>query len=176
MFKLTVDEDICLYLEHESFAPKYYELVNKNYDYLSQWLAWPAHCKTVDSYKDFVKGSLKRYAENKGMSCAIEYKGTIVGNIGFNAIHHNLKKTEIGYWLSESHQGFGIITRSCRFLIDYAFTTLGMERVQISAAKDNLPSRAVCERLGMRLEGIISNCEKVGDRVLDHAVYGIHKQ
>ncbi|NRB70176.1 MAG: GNAT family N-acetyltransferase, partial [Vibrio sp.] len=49
-------------------------------------------------------------------------------------------------------------------------------KVQLSAAKDNLPSRRVAERVGMTLEGIITNEEKIGDRILDHAIYGIHRQ
>ncbi|POF57850.1 RimJ/RimL family protein N-acetyltransferase, partial [Vibrio vulnificus] len=43
------------------------------------------------------------------------------------------------------------------------------------AAKENTASRAVAERLGMSLEGIISRNEKVQDRVLDHAVYALRK-
>ena len=49
-----------------------------------------------------------------------------------------------------------------------------MEKVQIAAADGNAKSRAVCERLGMKLEGIITNRERIGDRILNHAIYGIH--
>jgi len=45
----------------------------------------------------------------------------------------------------------------------------------LGAAEDNAASRAVCECLGLKLEGIITNNEEVGDRVLDHAIYGIRK-
>jgi ribosomal-protein-serine acetyltransferase len=60
-------------------------------------------------------------------------------------------------------------------LIDIAFNEHMLEKVQLAAAKDNLASRAVAERCGMTLEGILTNREKVGDRILDHAIYGIHK-
>ena len=68
------------------------------------------------------------------------------------------------------------MTRSCRYLIDFAFTELKIEKVQLRAAEDNKPSRAVAERLGFKLEGIISNCERVGDRILNLAIYGIHNE
>ncbi|SJN58850.1 Putative ribosomal N-acetyltransferase YdaF [Vibrio ruber DSM 16370] len=171
MLKWTIDQDIILYQLHESFAPRYAELVQENKQYLSQWLNWPRVCHTTDDFKTFIQGSRYKYIDGDGLDCAIEYRGELVGNIGFNSIDHELKKAEIGYWLGQQYQGNGIITRVCRFLIAYAFETLNVEKVQIAVAEDNLPSRAVCERLGMTLEGIISHQEKVGDRILSHAIY-----
>ena len=49
-----------------------------------------------------------------------------------------------------------------------------MEKVQIAATEGNVKSRAVCDRLGMKLEGIVTNRERIGDRILNHAIYGIH--
>ncbi|MDW6005062.1 GNAT family N-acetyltransferase [Vibrio mangrovi] len=174
MFKWTVDQEIILLQLHESLASRYAELVQENEPYLSQWLNWPRACRHLDDFKTFIQGSLYKYADGDGLDCAIEFQGQIVGNIGFNTIDHELKKAEIGYWIAQQYQGNGIVTRACKFLIQYAFESLNMEKVQISAAEDNLPSRAVCERLGMKLEGIISHQEKVGDRILSHAIYGIY--
>lgn len=174
MFKVVIDNEISLYLVNESFAAEYAQLINESSDYISQWMAWPMFSKTEDDFKKFVASSLHKYADGKSMNCSIEYRGNMVGNCGFNTINHDLKVVEIGYWLGEQYQGNGIITRSCQYLINYAFNQLGMHKVQISAAEDNKPSRAVCERLGMTLEGIITNREKIGDRILNHAIYGLH--
>ncbi|ROS01075.1 ribosomal-protein-serine acetyltransferase [Sinobacterium caligoides] len=175
MFKLSVDEEINLYLVSESFTDRYVVLVEENRDYLSEWLEWPRFCKTQSDFSAFVRASLHRYADGAGMNCAIEYRGEIVGSSGFNSINQLLKVAEIGYWLGEQYQGHGIITRVCRYLIDYALTELAMEKVQIAVAESNVSSRAVCERLNMRLEGVITNREKVGDKILDHAIYAIRK-
>ncbi|SON48472.1 Putative ribosomal N-acetyltransferase YdaF (fragment) [Vibrio tapetis subsp. tapetis] len=109
------------------------------------------------------------------MVCAMIYHDELVGNISFNSIDHNLKVAEIGYWLSEKQQGKGIITRSVSKLINMAFSDLGMDKVQIAAGEGNAPSRAVCERLGMKLEGIITNRENLNGRVINHAIYGLSK-
>lgn len=176
MFTVTIDKDIKLCLIHPSFAPRYVELAQENHEHLSQWLSWPYFCKTEGDFNAFIQYSLHQYADNKSMTCAIEYKGSIVGNISFNTVNHDIKKVEIGYWLAANLQGKGIITRSCQYLIDYAFSNLKMNKVQISAAEGNAASRSVCERLGMELEGVITNAEKVGDRILTHAIYGLHRQ
>lgn len=175
MFRFNIDNEISLSLIHEQFSARYVELVSECNEYLSEWLAWPRLCKTQGDFKAFIRQSLHKYADGKNITFAILYHGEIVGNISFNTIDHELKKVEIGYWIGEKHQGNGIITRSCQFLIDYAFTTLKMQKVQISAAEHNEPSRAVCERLGMKLEGVITHSEKIGGKVLSHAIYGLHR-
>ena len=176
MFKHIIDDEISLHLVSETFTERYVELAEENHEHLGEWLAWPHFCKTQDDFKKFVHNSLHSYADGKSMNCSIKYRGEIVGNISFNSIDHDLKVAEIGYWLAQKYQGNGIVTRVCKFLIDYAFTTLKLEKIQISAAEHNISSRAVCERLGLQLEGIITNQEKIAGKILNHAIYGIHNR
>jgi ribosomal-protein-serine acetyltransferase len=42
----------------------------------------------------------------------------------------------------------GIVTKSCRALLDYAFDELGLNRVEVRGATGNRKSRAIPERLG----------------------------
>ncbi len=175
MFKLAVDDDINLCLLDESHAESYAQLAKENFEYLAKWMPWPNFCKTTPEFKAFACDSLHKYADKKAMNCAIEYKGKVVGNVGFNSIDHVLNKVEIGYWLAHNAQGKGIITRACKFLIGYAFEQLNMKKAQISVATENQSSRAVCERLGMTLEGIVTRAERIEEQVLDHAVYGLQR-
>jgi ribosomal-protein-serine acetyltransferase len=176
LFSLKVDNDIKLSLVQESFAPIYTQLVRQDFTYLNQWLAWPAHCKNEQDFVSFIRKSLHDYADGKSLVCGIFYNEKLVGNASFNAIHHQLKKVELGYWLIESAQGQSIMTRVCKKLIEIAFDQLLMHKVEISAATENRASRAVCERLGMQLEGIISNSENLNGRIVDHAIYALHRE
>ncbi|WP_413283703.1 GNAT family N-acetyltransferase [Vibrio sp. MA40-2] len=175
MFFSEIDHELKLALVHKSFAPRYAELARDNFIYLQQWLSWPPHCKSKYDFEEFIQHSLLDYAKGKSMVCAIFYHDQLVGNIGFNTINHQLEKVEIGYWLAEPYQGNGIITRACRALIKMAFEQWNMQKIQISAATENAASRAVCQRLGMTLEGIITRNENLGGRVVDHAIYALHQ-
>lgn len=175
MFKRKIDQDISIALVQESFAKRYCELVTDQFDYLHQWLAWPPHCTSEQDFRLFVQRMLHEYADGKSMTCAILYRDEIVGNCSCFNINYDTQSLEIGYWLSKHHQGKGIMTRVVNHLIAFAFNELEMDKVQLSAAVENIPSRSVAERAGMTLEGVITNQEKVGDRILDHAIYGIHK-
>ncbi|MGV6850827.1 MAG: GNAT family N-acetyltransferase [bacterium] len=175
-FALLVDDQIKLLLVHETFAADYEKLASDNFDYLSEWLAWPQFCKTQSDFKQFIQTSLHKYAQGESLTCAIEYCGEIVGNCSYNTINHELSKVEIGYWIAQNRQGNGIVSRVCKFLINYAFDELGVTKVQISVAEHNQPSRKVCERLGFKLEGIISNQELINNKILNHAIYALHSK
>ncbi|CAM3744616.1 Putative ribosomal N-acetyltransferase YdaF [Vibrio aerogenes CECT 7868] len=173
MFTLKVTDELELALIEPAFAKDYLDIATSQRDYLSQWLAWPQFAQDRAFFLEFIQKSLIDYANGKSLTCAILFEGQVVGNISFNSINHDLKKVEIGYWLSQKHQGKGIVSRAVAKLTDIAFTEMGMTKVQISAAIGNQPSRNVCERLGFKLEGILTQEEQIGDRLLDHAIYGL---
>ncbi|MCX9582813.1 GNAT family N-acetyltransferase [Vibrio cholerae] len=175
MFTLDVNTDLKLALVNPEFAPIYLEIVSREREYLSQWLVWPPHASNEEFFLSFIKSSLHDYADGKFLVCGMIYQDKLVGNISFNSINRQLKKVEIGYWLSSEYQGKGIVSKSVLKLTDLAFTEFDMEKVQISAASENIPSRNVCERLGFSLEGIISRAENLNGRVVDHAVYGLSR-
>lgn len=176
MFTLKVADDIALALVQPSFARHFYEIVCREREYLSQWLAWPLHANGDAFFADFIQRSLHDYADGKSLTCTVLYCGEVVGNVSFNTINHELKKVEIGYWLSEDFQGKGIASRSVQALIDIAFHELGMEKVQIAAATENTPSRKLAERLGFKLEGVITRAENLNGCIVDHAVYGLSRE
>jgi len=175
MFTLDVDDKLKLALIEPSFAPLYLDIVTAQRDYLSQWLAWPPHAHDEAFFLTFIKRSLHEYADGSSLVCAMMFDDQLVGNISFNRIDHERKRVEIGYWINADFQGKGIVSKSATKMIDLAFNQYGMEKVQISAAVDNQPSRKLCERLGLKLEGIITHNENLNGRIVDHAIYGIHK-
>ncbi|MEK2401366.1 GNAT family protein [Vibrio parahaemolyticus] len=175
MFTLEVEKGLKLALVESKFAPQYLEIVTREREYLSQWLAWPQHADSNDFFLSFIKRSLHDYADGKSLVCAMLHGDKLVGNISFNTINQSLKKVEIGYWLSAEHQGKGLVSKSVSKLIEMAFTELDMQKVEISAAVENQSSRKVCERLGFSLEGVITCSENLNGRVVDHAIYGLSR-
>jgi ribosomal-protein-serine acetyltransferase len=94
----------------------------------------------------------------------------MIGHIGIDWTH---RSTALGYWLAEKHQARGFMTMACRAYVEHAFGKLGLNRVEIRAATENHRSRAVPERLGFKLEGVVRDAEWLYDRYVDHAVYGL---
>jgi RimJ/RimL family protein N-acetyltransferase len=60
---------------------------------------------------------------------------------------------DIGYGVRSDHQRKGIATEAAGLLVDFGFRGLGLHRVFAYHHPDNLASRRVLEKLGMKREG-----------------------
>jgi RimJ/RimL family protein N-acetyltransferase len=85
---------------------------------------------------------------------AIELKetGALVGDCALK-VEQDGQQAEIGFTLAREHQGKGYASEAVSRLLDYAFGDLGLHRVVAIADRENEPSLALLERLGMRREG-----------------------
>jgi ribosomal-protein-serine acetyltransferase len=93
--------------------------------------------------------------------------------IGFNRIDRLERIGYIGYWLAQSHRGKGIMTESCRSLINYGFNTLKLNRVVIACATANQRSRAIPLRLGFTHEGVVRDAEWLYTEFVEHDLYAL---
>lgn len=65
------------------------------------------------------------------------------------------------------------MTRAVRALCAMGFEELGLKKVQIAAATGNARSRAIAQRLRFQQEGVIRCAERLGERSVDHVIYGL---
>lgn len=173
MFFYKIDDEVVLKLVEKKDAEKIFQLTEKYRDYLREWLPWVDYTNKLEDTMDFVRASLKGYAENRNLNAVVLYKGETVGIAGYNNIDWANKIASIGYWLGEDFQGKGIMTRAVKALTDYAFQELKLNRVEIRAATDNIKSRSIPERLNFVEEGLIRQAERLYNRYVDHVIYGI---
>lgn len=83
--------------------------------------------------------------------------GTAVGGTGLHRIHHGAHEAEIGYWIRPDLRGRGLCSEAVAGLISWAFTPQsqggwGLRRLHIRCAGQNVASRAVPRKLGLREE------------------------
>ena len=118
---------------------------------LREWLPWLDDTKTLQDEISFIAICLDDFEKRKGAFYAIRFHGEIIGTISINWIDWANKNFGVGYWLSESHMG-GYVTKACNSLMEHCFEGLGLHRFVWSL--ENHASRAIAERLGLRMEGI----------------------
>lgn len=97
----------------------------------------------------------------------------LCGAIRLNHIERDNHKASISYYIGEQHQGNGLATSSVRAALRFAFERLGMNRIELKCASDNVASQRVAERLGFAWEGLLRQAELVDGVYLDHFVYGL---
>jgi ribosomal-protein-serine acetyltransferase len=169
---IRVTDDCELRLLEESDAEALYRLVEQNRDYLAQWLPWAAG-QTLEGTREFIRKARRQVEENDGFQGALVLDGRMVGAGGFISVNWEARSTELGYWLTDEHQGRGVMTKTVSALIDHAFGEWDLNRVEIHVGTGNRKSRAIPERLGFQQEGVLREYERVGDRYVDIVVYSL---
>src|SRR5208337_3096322 len=158
-FHLKVTDEIELRLLEEEHAQETFNLTDANRQHLRKWLPWVDQTRSVTDTAAFIVSCSRRFSENGGFQVVIWFKDHLCGMIGHHEIDRPNRSTSMGYWLDASHQGKGIMTASCRVMINHAFRDLDLHRVVIRCATENRRSRAIPERLGFELEGVARQSE-----------------
>ena len=74
---------------------------------------------------------------------------------------------ELGCCLVPEARGRGIATQMLRSLTDWTFAELGLERMQVFVAPENVAALELAERAGFRREGVLRAYWDDGDSRLD---------
>lgn len=97
-----------------------------------------------------------RYEADGFGRCAIVLRqtGELIGDCGLARTEvEGRAEVELGWIVAGSHQGRGIATEAATAWRDHAFGSLGLTRIVSMISEENVASRRVAEKLGMRDEG-----------------------
>jgi len=169
---IKVDTEIELKQLEQSDSIDIFRTIDNQRDYLGKWLPFVAFTKEVSDTEKSVDSVVNATEDRFEYVFVIIKCKEFVGLIGFKDTDKLNKKTEIGYWLSEKYQKQGIVTKSVYKLCDFAFNKLGINRIQIKCAVENISSINIPKKLGFKFEGIERQGELLrGDFYTDLEIY-----
>ena len=143
---------------------------------LAEFLPWATAPYTRARAAAFVKESIQSWREARAYDFAVrrpQDPGRHVGNLSVWHLSRPSRSGEIGYWIRTDETGLGIATEVARTALGIGFRELGMHKVVLRIALGNLPSERVADKLGFVREGILREEIKVGNRWLDHSIWGL---
>jgi len=109
---------------------------------------------------------------NGNLFLAIEVDGEACGGIGIHLLEDvKHRSAEIGYWLSESCWGKGIVTEAVRSFVPVAFSRYDIVRLQAGIFSSNIPSIRVLEKCGFTREAVHRNAITKNGLTLDEVMY-----
>jgi RimJ/RimL family protein N-acetyltransferase len=82
-------------------------------------------------------------------------------------------RAELGFWIGVPYWGRGYATEAARAVVKYAFETRKLHRIYASHFRDNLASKRVLLKLGMRYEGRARHHIQKWGRFIDLENYGL---
>ncbi len=122
---------------------------------------------------EWIDRNLRRY-ENYGhglWAAILKSEQKLVGDCGlvFQEVD-GVEELEVGYHFNKNYWGRGLAAEAARGCMDYAFQELGRQRVISMIRPENIPSRRVAERNGLKIE------KEIFWRGYQHCVYVIEHQ
>lgn len=171
--KIKVDKDIVLVKLRIKSSREIFHCIDGSREYLRQWLPFVDDTLTWKDTEHFVKSVVHDKSMIYDMVFEVWYHKRIVGLISMKDVDLMNNKAELGYWLSKEAVGRGIITRSCIALITYAFEELGLNKLWIRCAVENIRSCNIPKQLGFYFEGIERAGEYLHGKYVDLKVYSL---
>jgi ribosomal-protein-serine acetyltransferase len=147
--------------------------VDRVRDHLAPWVPFASRVVDAVSARQLLQRFADKQARDEGAMYGIWQSGTLIGGTLFRSFDAQTGMCEIGVWLAPEAEGKGLVTKAVRHMIDWAVTVRGIARVEWHTDPDNARSRAVAQRLGMTLEGVLRSSFPINDERRDTEVWSL---
>ncbi len=136
-----------------------YEAVEESRAEIGPWLPWVEKTQSAEDSEEYARQEAALWLTREELAVGIwdHATGWFLGGSGLIRIDWAVPAFEIGYWLRTSAWGQGYASETVQVLCQFAFGTLGANRVEIRLDPQNARSRAVPDRLGFVLEATLRN-------------------
>jgi RimJ/RimL family protein N-acetyltransferase len=134
-----------------------FEAARESIAEVSPWLPWCHENYSIEETREFIASRELASEGGEWYSFGIFEKdgGRFLGGVGINFINRVHQMANLGYWVRTSAAGRGVATSATRAVARFGFEQLGLQRIEIVAAVDNIPSQRVAEKAGAVREGVL---------------------
>lgn len=121
---------------------------------VTKFLSWTEH-ESEKYTKKYLKFIASKYKSGEYLDWGITLKssGKLIGTCGFTSIDLSNSKGEIGYVLNPAFCHNGYAAEAVKAVLEYAFDTLELNRMEARVMEGNIPSVKLLEKCGMTFEG-----------------------
>ncbi|TVY10545.1 GNAT family N-acetyltransferase [Paenibacillus cremeus] len=135
------------------------QAIRASIEELKPWLPFAQSVPSVEESEAWIRDSAAKWITRENLMLLVFLKetGQLVASSGLHRMNWRVPKFEIGYWIDTRFSGQGYMTEAVQGITAFAFDELHARRVEIRCDPNNVKSRAIPERLGFILEGILRN-------------------
>lgn len=162
----------------EEDASALYEAARESLPAVSRWLPWCHENYSIEESREFTSSRAVAAQGDEWHSFAIFEKdgGRFLGGVGLNFINRVHQMANLGYWVRASAAGRGVATTATRAVARFGFEQLGLQRIEIVAAVDNIPSQRVAEKAGAVREGVLRNRLLIRGEAQDAVLFSLVRE
>ncbi len=157
------------------YAAALFEAAVESRAEISRWMPWCHEGYSIEDALNWTHPQPAAWAAGSGYEFVIvdRESKTLVGACGINFLNIPNRFANLGYWIRSSQTGKGYASEAAKLAANFAFTELGLVRVEIVAAVGNLASQRVAEKAGAMREGVLRNRLLVGGVALDAVMFSL---
>ena len=159
------------------FKLEYAESMYKNWatdPNVIKFLAWDLH-KNVQETETVISHWLAKQEFQYDWAIYLKSEDEIIGAINVVDISKRYFNCEIGYCLGSKWWGKGYMTQALQAVIAFMFDEVGVNRVQLKHAVENIGSGRVMEKCGMQVEGVLRQGTYAHGKFFDARILSILK-
>ncbi|WP_010098356.1 GNAT family N-acetyltransferase [Ornithinibacillus scapharcae] len=142
---------------------------------LLPWATWAHLEDTVENSEIRIREAHIKFLAREDLRLLVFHKdtGVFIASAGLHGIDWNVRKFEVGYWIDSRYSGKGYMTEAVDGITNFAFNELQANRIELRCDLKNVKSRAVAERAGFELEGVLRKefLDVYGKELRDTCVY-----
>jgi ribosomal-protein-serine acetyltransferase len=136
-----------------------YNSITASITELKPWMPFAQKEQSETDVESNIRESYINFLKRDDLRLLVFLKetGEFIASSGLHRIDWSIPKFEIGYWIDTRYSGKGYMTEAVQGIVGFAEKELKARRIEIRCDSRNLKSRAIPERLGFNLEGILKN-------------------
>ncbi len=97
-----------------------------------------------------------------------------IGGITLGNIRRGVAQSAtIGYWVGERHARKGYMSTALPMLVEYAFSTLNLHRIEAACLPENTASIRLLKKCGFRQEGYARRYLRINGAWRDHVLFAL---
>jgi ribosomal-protein-serine acetyltransferase len=156
----------------KELAKELWEAAERSMPELGSWMAWAAD-SSLEETESFATRAEAQWASGTGFHFMIVQEADVIGAVSIE-VHGPLERIgELGYWVRSDRSGHGFATEAAESMVDFAFETIGLHRLELRAGVDNRASQRVAEKVGFQREGTFREASRGAESTYDSYLYGL---
>jgi RimJ/RimL family protein N-acetyltransferase len=130
---------------------------------------------TVEGFQLFIAWTLRQRTAGAYACFAVTLKGsdTAIGIFQVGQLERGFGTAAWGFALGSPYWGTGVFEEGARLMLEFAFDTIGVHRLEARAALQNGRGNGALRKIGAVQEGVLRRSFRRNDEYLDQALWSL---
>ncbi|WP_321342558.1 GNAT family protein [Breoghania sp.] len=150
-------------------------LREQSYSFLKQWEpTWPADDLTRAAFRRRLRRYMREVRNDTGYPFFLFRRdnGEVVGGLTLSNVRRGVTQScSMGYWIGAPHARQGYMSEAVERAVPFAFSRLGLHRVEAACLPHNEASITLLRRAGFSHEGLARAYLRIDGQWRDHLLF-----